>query len=333
MKGSIFLQSALAGCLLMGITVALPGCADEKSADSNANSNATNLVEDGAVAPDTPNAKSTAKYTITVGDGTYSYTLGDLKVKQDYKVYKWNSTKTGLQGIPTSAVKIKLSSTQTYKGHYYVAAYVPTANVSWLQASYLANELGGYLACPNSGKENAFIFSMVDNGKNTVSSITYSSTGSISSYDVSNDDDDKYFWHFDITSSSDSAHHDVAIGPFLGGFQPDGSNEPDGTWRCMDGTKLTNIDGTTATYTNWAEDLYCNTTYSTSCTSSYTDSTNTDLDYRNNVQPNASGDGQPFMGFGEMNIPVATWGDYTGTVAEYGTSANGGSSYGFVMEF
>ncbi len=98
---------------------------------------------------------------------------------------------------------------------------------------------------------------------------------------------------------------------------------------------MTNADGTTPSggFVNWAADLYCDATMSNSCSTSISDSTSTDYDYRNNIQPNASGDGQPFMGFGEMNKPVKTWGDYSGTVGEYGTTQNGGSSYGFVIEF
>ena len=40
-----------------------------------------------------------------------------------------------------------------------------------------------------------------------------------------------------------------------------------------------------------------------------------DQDPRDNTQPNDSGDeegSQPIMGFGEMNEPVPTWGDYMG---------------------
>jgi len=46
--------------------------------------------------------------------------------------------------------------------------------------------------------------------------------------------------------------------------------------------------------------------------------------------------GQPIMGFGEMNIPVPTWGDYMGSVGTYGGGAGPGFSdlsYGFIIEY
>lgn len=184
--------------------------------------------------------------------------------------------------------------TETYNGHYYIVAYVSTANVSWVQAAYLADQLGGYLACPN-------------------------------------DDDDKYFWHFDITDSAQSEQNGISIGPFLGGFQPDGSIEPNGNWRWLDGSAITDSEENASGYTNWSEDLYCSSDLdSTVCPNSISDSTNTDLDYRINDQPNDSGDGQPVMGFGEINKLVATWRDYMGDVAEYGAETIPGSSYGFM---
>lgn len=272
---------------------------------------------------------NTTSYTVTVDNGTYSYDIGNVTFKQDYPVYEWNSTKTGLSGTSTT-VTISLASTQTYGGHYYVAVNVPTGNVSWIQAAYLTNKLGGYLACPNDANENAFLFSLVNNGVSTISTIAYDSSGNIdtANTDTTNDSDDTYFWHF-----TETAHHYISIGPFLGGFQPDNSTEPNGNWRCMDGTAFTDTSGNTSTYTNWSSDLYCDSSLDTGCTTSITDSTKTDQDYRINDQPNNSSTGQPFMGFGEMNIPVATWGDYTGTVGELGTTTSPGSSYGFIMEF
>ena len=266
--------------------------------------------------------------TVTVGSGKYSYEIGDYTFKQDYPVYEWNSSKTGLSGV--SSVTITLQSTQTYNGHYYVAVYVPTGNVSWIQAAYLANKLGGYLACPNDSAENSFLFGLVNAGVDTKATIAYDSSGNIdtSKTDTSNNSDDTYFWHF-----TETEHNYISIGPFLGGFQPDGSSEPSGNWKCLDGTSITDASGNTATYTNWAVDLYCDSTLDQGCTTSITDSTGVDQDYRTNTQPNNSAEGQPFMGFGEMNSPVSTWGDYSGDVGELGAAQTPGSSYGFIMEF
>ena len=39
------------------------------------------------------------------------------------------------------------------------------------------------------------------------------------------------------------------------------------------------------------------------------------------------------MGFGEMNLPVPTWGDYMDEVGTYGIDRLPGRAYAFVMEF
>lgn len=279
--------------------------------------------------------------TVTVGSGTYSYEIAGYTFCQDYPVYGWNSSFDGLDGVDTDDVSISIGSVSSYGDHYYVAVNVPTGNVSWIQAAYLADALGGYLAVPNTSEENDHLFSLVNAGVDTPCEVTFSGDSHTPSYsDATCKDDDTYFWHFDI--STESEHNGVSIGPFLGGFQPDSavSDVTDTTeasygWVGLDGTTITEADGSTPTdgYVNWSTDLYCNSSWSESCSEDRTDSTHADYDYRDNSQPNASGDGQPFMGFGEMNKPVATWGDYTGTVGEYGTDQNGGSSYGFIVEF
>ena len=82
-------------------------------------------------------------------------------------------------------------------------------------------------------------------------------------------------------------------------------------------------------YTNWAQNL---------------DDGVTDKYPRDNTQPNDSGDdenGQRVMAFGEMNIPVSTWGEFMDDVGSYGTTynvvdpidGNKGLSYGFVIEY
>ena len=66
---------------------------------------------------------------------------------------------------------VDLAATESHDGHFYVAAHVPTGKVSWIQAAYLANALGGYLASPNDQAENDFIFVLVDDGVETVSTV------------------------------------------------------------------------------------------------------------------------------------------------------------------
>lgn len=158
--------------------------------------------------------------------------------------------------------------------------YVENGNLNWYQAAWLAQDAGGYLASINSAEENSFVFALVD--------------------------DEKYFWSFE----EDGAHYGISIGPFLGGYQPEGSVEPAGGWMWLDGTAFG--------YTNWAQNL---------------DDGVIDRDPRDNTQPNDSGDGQPIMGFGELNQPVPTWGDYMEAVGTYGSNRLPGYSYGFVIEY
>lgn len=119
--------------------------------------------------------------------------------------------------------------------------------------------------------------------------------------------DKKFFWSFD----EDGGHYGISIGPFLGGYQPAGSQEPDGGWQWLSGDDWG--------YVNWAVNL---------------DDGVIDKDPRDNTQPNDSGgDGQPIMGFGEMNLPVPTWGDYMEDVGTYGKTRLPGFSYGFIIEY
>ena len=39
------------------------------------------------------------------------------------------------------------------------------------------------------------------------------------------------------------------------------------------------------------------------------------------------------MGFGEMNQPVPTWGDYMDAVGAYGLQKSPGQNYGFIIEY
>ncbi len=127
--------------------------------------------------------------------------------------------------------------------------------------------------------------------------------------------DEKYFWKFPKYDGNSNMmnHYEISIGPFLGGYQPVGSSEPKGGWSWLSAEAWT--------YSNWAVNL---------------DDGVIDKDPRPNDQPNDSGHsdhGQRVMGFGEMNVPVATWGDYMDDVGTYGLERSPGRSYGFVIEY
>lgn len=92
-------------------------------------------------------------------------------------------------------------------GHFYEAISVPTG-ITWTEASEAANAAGGYLATITSQAENEFVFNLVD---------------------------DEVFW-FEWVSLQ---------GPWLGGFQPEGSAEPDAAWRWVTEEPFE--------YSNWVE--------------------------------------------------------------------------------
>ncbi len=122
-------------------------------------------------------------------------------------------------------------------------------------------------------------------------------------------DDDKYFWEFPDDYTPDS-HYRIKIGPFLGGVRVSDTEDSLAGWQWLSGEPWD--------YSNWAQNI---------------DDGVTDRDPRNNTQPNGAGR-QNVMGFGELNVPVPTWGDYWDTVAQYGERGMpSGYNRGFVIEY
>lgn len=203
----------------------------------------------------------------------------EFDVLEIYQFFTWNN-------LPAD-VKVERQEIKVYRNpngdiHYYEVVYVPSGNLNWYQAAKLAEDAGGYLASITSAEENAFVFGLVS--------------------------DQKYFWVF--PEGGPMKHYKISIGPFLGGYQPEGSVEPAGGWSWLSGEAWT--------YSNWAVDLNDGVI---------------DKDPRPNTQPNNSGGNQPIMGFGEMNKPVPTWGDYMPMVGTYGLKRLPGRSNGFVIEY
>jgi|GEM_PF-1349409 len=207
-------------------------------------------------------------------------TINSVDFEINYELFTWDD-------LPADVV-YERQPVQTYTDedgvtHSYEAIYVESGNLNWYQAANLAQDAGGYLASINSEGENEFVFEQVS--------------------------DEKYFWCFE----EDGDHYGICIGPFLGGYQPEGAEEPDGGWSWLSGEAWE--------YENWAVNL---------------DDGVIDLDPRDGTQPNDSGDevgSQQIMGFGEMNLPVATWGDYMDAVGTYGETKLPGYSYGFIIEY
>ena len=103
------------------------------------------------------------------------------------------------------ATPVQWSTDDGGNGHFYEVVLV-SGVIDWENANVAAIEAGGYLATITSVEENAFVHNLA----------------------VSNPD----FWH----SSG-------LMGPWLGGFQPDGSPEPAGGWQWVTGEPFI--------YTNW----------------------------------------------------------------------------------
>lgn len=221
-----------------------------------------------SVAGPNDNSVTLDPYTITLNG--YEFTITD-------PVFTWKDLPEDVTYERGEVLAFMDSSGST---HYYEVIYLADGNLNWYQTAYLAQDAGGYLACPNSEEENAFIFQQVN--------------------------DKKFFWAF----PEEGDHYGISIGPFLGGFQPEGSVEPAGGWTWLSGDPWT--------YTNWAQNI---------------DDGFIDKDPRDNTQPNDSGSGQPIMGFGELNQPVPTWGDYMESIGTYGKSKLPGRSYGFIIEY
>ena len=101
-------------------------------------------------------------------------------------------------GGPTSlqAAPVQWKVEDGGNGHWYEA--FSAVGFSWNKAAAAANAKGGYLATILSAAENDFVFSLVDAPE---------------------------FW----------TENTVAFGPWLGGFQPEGADEPDGGWTWVTG--------------------------------------------------------------------------------------------------
>ncbi|MDC7220614.1 MAG: hypothetical protein PQJ59_11830 [Spirochaetales bacterium] len=207
----------------------------------------------------------------------YILNLNGIEVPTTYPTFSWKElpADVDIERLPVETFTNAAGDT-----HYYEVIYVKSGNLNWYQAAYLAEDAGGYLACPETEEENAFVFELVN--------------------------DDKYFWHFEEGGD----HYGISIGPFLGGYQPEGSAEPAGGWLWLSGNEWD--------WTNWAVNL---------------DDGVTDKDPRDNTQPNNSGESQPIMGYGEMNLPVPTWGDYMEAVGAYGLTRSPGQNYAFIIEY
>jgi hypothetical protein len=94
-------------------------------------------------------------------------------------------------------------------GHYYYGV-CGDDRISWPNAQSNAAIFGGHLATTTSAEENDFVFDLIDSPE---------------------------FWS--LTS------YNCIVGPWIGGYQPAGSDEPDGNWQWITAEPFS--------YTNWSE--------------------------------------------------------------------------------
>ena len=106
------------------------------------------------------------------------------------------------------ATPILWSTASGGNGHYYEAISAPNG-ITWSDANAAATAQDGYLATITSAAENDFVYSLIEG-------------------------DD--FWH----ASGGGSY----VGPWIGGLQPDSSQEPDGNWQWVTGEIFSN-------YNNW----------------------------------------------------------------------------------
>jgi Lectin C-type domain len=106
-----------------------------------------------------------------------------------------------------SGAPVQWPSSSGGNDHYYEAFAVPDG-ISWPDANAAASSSGGYLATITSSAENDFVFALINSAA---------------------------FWK---NVGADSR------GPWLGAFQPPGSDEPAGGWQWVTGEPFA--------FTNWA---------------------------------------------------------------------------------
>jgi len=113
----------------------------------------------------------------------------------------------------STSPSVKKCSSGTIKwtnDHCYEAVLAP--GLSWYDAQAACEARGGHLVTITSADENAFVYSLVS-GINA-------------------------FWYLDTWGNG--------LGPWLGGYQESGAQEPDGGWKWITGEPFV--------YTNWETD-------------------------------------------------------------------------------
>ncbi len=252
MKKLILLTLAL----VMAVS-AFAGCAQSEATETQVSGEETvSQVEEAAAPEEAPEAADEESEMQPPSDGQQMQPSLDEdgnEIGMAEDVYTFDNA-------PVEIIREGISSLTLPNGetHYYEVIYLPEGGVNWVQAKNLAIEAGGYLVSLHSDEENEFVFSLIE--------------------------DEKYWFRWE--------ENDVCNGPFIGAFQPEGSEEPDGGWKWVSGEDWT--------YESWA-----------------VDGMDGDEDPRPNDQPNDATGNQCVGAYGEITIPVSTWGDFPRKMSSY----------------
>lgn len=95
-----------------------------------------------------------------------------------------------------------------------------SGGITWTDARDAATAKGGWLVDITSAAENTFVYGLIEPTQHSG------------------------FWFPELGGG-------VRLGPWLGGFQPEGAPEPGGNWQWVTGIQFTNASGTPIEYTNW----------------------------------------------------------------------------------
>lgn len=165
--------------------------------------------------------------------------------------------------------------------HWYQVVYLPEGGVNWVQAQDLAEQKGGYLISLHSQQENDFAFSLVA--------------------------DEKYWRKFPYGELDDGSPLFNLSGPYLGGYQFHGADEPGGGWAWVSGEPMT--------WTNWLQE-----------------GQDVGVHIAPDNQPNnGAGGTQNVLAFGEVDEPASYWCDVSHLSGTYGSGRL--PTYGFIIEY
>jgi hypothetical protein len=121
----------------------------------------------------------------------------------------------------TADTPVRVSGTIVVNG---VSLTGYSGGITWTEANAAATAKGGWLVDILSAAENAFVYNLV------------------------NPTQHPEFWFPEYGIPN----YQVAMGPWLGGFQPAESPQPGGNWQWVTGKKFTDANGSSIQYTNWS---------------------------------------------------------------------------------